>query len=173
MKTAVVLTIAILANAFGNLFLTLGMRQVPAAGTDAGSWLGHTAAHVVSNPWMIAGVVLLIVFLAAYLTALSWADLSFVLPATAPAYILSAILAQQFLNENIPPLRWGGTMLIVLGTCLVARSGTGSNGTRSGTGGNDARSGTGSNGTRSGTGGNAARSRAGENAAGGNTGARA
>ncbi len=123
MKTAAVLTVAILANSFGNVFLTMGMREInPASAPDA-SWLRHTAAHVVTNPWMIAGVLLLIVFLSAYLAALSWADLSFVLPATAPAYILSAILAHYFLNESISPLRWAGTSFIVVGTCLVAQSG--------------------------------------------------
>ena len=123
MKTAAVLTVCILANSFGNLFLTLGMRQINPTPSPGESWLAHTAGHVVSNPWMIAGVVLLIIFLASYLTALSWADLSFVLPATAPAYILSALLAQHFLHESISPLRWAGTALIVAGTCLVARSG--------------------------------------------------
>ena len=123
MKTAAVLTIAILANSFGNLFLTIGMRQMDAAVPAGESWLRHTAGHVVSNPWMIAGVILLIVFLSSYLAALSWADLSFVLPATAPAYILSALLAQHYLQETISPLRWAGTMLIVAGTFLVARSG--------------------------------------------------
>ena len=122
MKTAVVLTIAILANAAGNLLLTIGMRDFDAAAPSAGVWLAHTAGHVVSDPWMIGGVMLLIVFLSAYLTALSWADLSFVLPATAPAYILTVFLAKMFLQETVSPARWAGTVLIVLGTCLVARS---------------------------------------------------
>lgn len=123
MKTAAVLTIAILANSLGNLFLSRGMQDFrPAAAED--SWLGLAAAHVVSNPWMIAGVLLLIVFLSSYLAALSWADLSFVLPATAPAYILTALLARYFLNEAISPLRWAGTTLIVIGTCMVARTGS-------------------------------------------------
>ena len=122
MKTAAVLTIAILANSLGNLFLSKGMQAFHPAERE-GSWLGLVASHVVTNPWMIAGVLLLIVFLSSYLAALSWADLSFVLPATAPAYILTAILARYFLNETISPLRWAGTALIVIGTCLVARTG--------------------------------------------------
>lgn len=130
MKTAVVLIICILANSFGNLFLTIGMRRIDAAVPAGESWLRHTAGHVVSDPWMIAGVILLIVFLSSYLTALSWADLSFVLPATAPAYIFSALLAQHYLNEKISPLRWAGTALIVAGTVLVAHSGDKSSATK-------------------------------------------
>ena len=77
---------------------------------------------------MIGGVILLIIFLSAYMTALSWADLSFVLPATAPAYILTVFLAKVYLQETVTPARWAGTTLIIVGTCLVARSfaGTGS-----------------------------------------------
>src|SRR3990172_7506703 len=122
MKTAVVLTIAILANAVGNLLLTIGMRDFDSAAPSATAWLSHTAGHVVSDPWMIGGVILLIVFLSAYMTALSWADLSFVLPATAPAYILTVFLAKIYLEESVTPARWAGTTLIIVGTCLVARS---------------------------------------------------
>ena len=122
MKTAVALTIAILANSAGNLLLTIGMRDFDGAAPTAAAWLSRTAGHVVSDPWMIGGVILLIVFLSAYMTALSWADLSFVLPATAPAYILTVFLAKIYLGEAVTPGRWGGTALIVVGTFLVARS---------------------------------------------------
>ena len=121
MKTAVVLTIAVLANSLGNVFLSKGMQGFDARVSAAG-WLPQAARHVFTNPWMIAGVLLLIVFLSAYLTALSWADLSYVLPATAPAYILTVVLAVMFLNETISPARWAGTLLIMAGTFLVART---------------------------------------------------
>jgi len=121
MKTAVVLTIAVLANSLGNVFLSKGMQGFDADVSAAG-WLPQAARHVFTNPWMIAGVLLLIVFLSAYLTALSWADLSYVLPATAPAYILTAVLAVIFLKETISPVRWAGTLLIMAGTFLVART---------------------------------------------------
>jgi drug/metabolite transporter (DMT)-like permease len=122
MKTAVVLTVAALSNSLGNLFLSKGMESFRPPGGSAAAWLSGAAGHAVSNPWMIAGIVLLILFLASYLSALSWADLSFVLPATAPAYLLTVMLAAVFLHETISPARWAGTGLIVIGTVLVARS---------------------------------------------------
>jgi len=121
MKIIVALAVAILANSFGNLCLDKGMQQYP-DGTMGVLWVIKTGFHVVSNPWMIAGVALLLVFLAAYLTALSWADLSFVLPATAPAYLLNAGISKFFLHEQISATRWAGTILIVMGTWLVART---------------------------------------------------
>ena len=122
MRTAIVLTVAVLANSLGNVCLGKGMKQFD----DAASWSAMGFAklgfHAASNPWVVLGVGLLLIFLACYLAALSWADLSFVLPATAPAYILTAGFSKIFLNEAISPTRWAGTVLIVLGTCLVART---------------------------------------------------
>jgi uncharacterized membrane protein len=122
MRLAVVLTVAIIANCLGNLFLSQGMKQYGRSPDLGGGWLLETAHHVVTNGWLIAGVVLLIIFLSAYLTALSWADLSFVLPATAPAYLLTAGLSSVFLHEKVSFTRWVGTLLIVTGTWLVSRT---------------------------------------------------
>jgi len=122
MKTPVVLSVAVVANSVGSVCLSKGMKTFQTPDAAGAEWLLQAAAQVVSNPWVIAGVFLLIVFLACYMAALSWADLSFVLPATAPGYILTAILARIFLQEEISPLRWAGTVLIVTGTWLVART---------------------------------------------------
>ena len=122
MKTAVVLSVAVVANSVGSVCLARGMKSFPALDAAGAAWLFQAAAQVLSNPWIILGVFLLIIFLAAYMAALSWADLSFVLPATAPGYILTAILSRIFLQEDISPLRWAGTILIVAGTWLVART---------------------------------------------------
>ncbi|MGH9782891.1 MAG: EamA family transporter [Terriglobia bacterium] len=122
MKTPVVLSVAVVANSVGSVCLARGMKTFEAPEAAGAAWLLQAAAQVVSNPWIILGVFLLIIFLASYMAALSWADLSFVLPATAPGYILTAILARIFLQEEISPLRWAGTVLIVTGTWLVART---------------------------------------------------
>ena len=122
MKTPVVLSVAVVANSVGSVCLSKGMKTFLSPDATGAAWLLQAALQVVSNPWIILGVFLLIVFLACYMAALSWADLSFVLPATAPGYILTAILARIFLQEEISPLRWAGTVLIVTGTWLVART---------------------------------------------------
>ena len=116
MKTAVVIAVATLANSFANLCLSIGMKQIGPAQPMGLAWIVGTGFHVVSNGWMILGVLLLLVFLAAYLTALSWADLSFVLPATAPGYLINAGLSKIFLHESLSLSRWAGTVLIVTGT---------------------------------------------------------
>jgi len=122
MKTALVLSVAVLANSLGSVCLSKGMKDFGAQEALGAAWLPKAALHVVSDPWMILGIALLLVFLASYMAALSWSDLSFVLPATAPAYVLTALLSHLFLNEIISPARWLGTLFIVMGTGLVART---------------------------------------------------
>jgi len=122
MKTPIVLSLAVVANSAGSVCLARGMKSFPILEASGAAWLFEAAAQVLSNPWIIIGIMLLMVFLSAYMAALSWADLSFVLPATAPGYVLTAILSRIFLEEQISPLRWAGTILIVAGTWLVART---------------------------------------------------
>src|SRR5437764_7293641 len=73
------------------------------------------------NPWVAAGTLLLIGFLATYMAALSWADLTFVLPATSVSYVLIALLGQFLLGEHITTLRWLGIALVTGGVGFVAR----------------------------------------------------
>jgi len=84
--------------------------------------LAHPAALIAAifTPWIAAGIALLICFFASYLTALSWADLTFVLPATALGNVLVALIARFWLNEPISLQRWLGIVLITVGVGFVA-----------------------------------------------------
>ncbi len=84
----------------------------------ASNWRSLLTA--LGNPWIVGGIGLLILFFASYLTALSWADLTYVLPATAISYILMAALGKIFLHENVTPSRWLGVALITVGVGVVA-----------------------------------------------------
>jgi uncharacterized membrane protein len=101
----------------GDTCLSRGMTQVPAI------TLAHPGAllSAVFTPWVAAGIVLLIAFFASYLTALSWADLTFVLPATALGNVLVALLSRFWLGESISVERWMGIALITLGVGFVAQ----------------------------------------------------
>jgi drug/metabolite transporter (DMT)-like permease len=82
----------------------------------------HQPLRVVAalaNPWVLLGVVCLIGFFASYLTALSWADLSYVLPATALGYVVITLIGRYLLHENVSPLRWLGVLLISCGVGWV------------------------------------------------------
>src|SRR5690348_6403369 len=79
------------------------------------------AISAIFTPWVGTGIILLLAFFASYLAALSFADLTYVLPATSIGYILMALLARFFLHENISPFRWAGIALIALGVGFVTR----------------------------------------------------
>jgi drug/metabolite transporter (DMT)-like permease len=122
MKTAIVLIVAIISQAIGNVFLTRAMKLItsPVVGGDD---LISTVARAMTNPTLWLGTALLIVFFVLYSAALSWADLSFVLPATAFGYVLNVAAGHYFLSESVTPARWAGSVIITLGVFLVSRSG--------------------------------------------------
>ena len=101
----------------GDTCLSRGMTHLPAI------TLAHPASLLaaVFTPWIAAGIALLIGFFASYLTALSWADLTFVLPATAFGNVIVALLSRFWLNEPISLQRWAGIVLITVGVGFVAR----------------------------------------------------
>ncbi len=104
-------------GACGDVALSRGMKLVGALSLS--HWT--EAISAIFTPWVGAGIILLLGFFVSYLTALSFADLTYVLPATAVGYIVMALLAKFFLQENISAWRWGGIVLIALGVGFVTR----------------------------------------------------
>jgi drug/metabolite transporter (DMT)-like permease len=75
----------------------------------------------VSNPFFLLGLLLLIGAFLLFLTLVSKADLSYVVPVTSFSYVLIALLAVYLLKEHIPPARWCGIFCICAGVLLVSR----------------------------------------------------
>jgi len=122
LKTMIIVLIAAVLGGTGHVFLAKGMRPVGdliEAPTDR---LGGMVTRAISNPWLIFGVVLQASFFFIYLTLLSRADVSLVLPLTAVDYIVVAVLAQFMLGEIVTPIRWAGMGLIVAGVGLLSRT---------------------------------------------------
>src|SRR5947207_7213112 len=65
----------------------------------------------VLNPSVALGILLLLGFFISYTTALSWADLTYVLPASSLGYVLLALIAKFFLHEHVSTMRWFGIAL--------------------------------------------------------------
>jgi drug/metabolite transporter (DMT)-like permease len=105
-----------LTASVGDTFLSHGMSQV--GQVDARHLV--LLLRALTNPWVIAGIVLLIGFFASYMTALSWADLTFVMPATAFGYVVVALLSRFWLHEHLSLSRVAGIVLIVCAVGFVA-----------------------------------------------------
>jgi drug/metabolite transporter (DMT)-like permease len=90
---------------------------------DVGSIDVHHVTHVfhaIGNPWVILGILFLLGFMSSYMTALSFADLTFVMPATAVSYVIMTLLSIFWLHERVSVQRWAGIVFIVAGVGLVA-----------------------------------------------------
>ena len=110
-----VLATAVLCVASGDVILGFGMKQVGAISGPSQLVLA------VLNPWVALGILFLLGFFASYLTALSWADLTYVLPATSIGYVLTALFSRVFLHEHVSLTRWIGIALISLAVGSVTR----------------------------------------------------
>ena len=99
----------------GDSLLSYGMKQV---GNISIRDLPQLLLSI-SNPWVALGIVLLLGFFASYMTALSWADLTYVLPASSLGYVLLAFIAEFALHERVTLLRWLGIALVSSGVGFV------------------------------------------------------
>jgi drug/metabolite transporter (DMT)-like permease len=112
-----VLAVITLTASCGDTFLARGMKAMGPVS------LAHPAEliHAIFSPWVASGILLLIGFFASYLTALSWADLTYVLPASSLGYVIMTLLARFWLQERVSPLRWLGVVFITAGVGFVTR----------------------------------------------------
>jgi drug/metabolite transporter (DMT)-like permease len=116
MKTAVVLILAILAQVAGNILLSKGVHGIKGENLQATLW------QIAGNPLIWLGIFFLAMFFLLYTAALSWADLSFILPATSFGYVLNVACASYFLDERVSSTRWLGAIVICVGVAFVSRS---------------------------------------------------
>lgn len=112
-----VLLAVVMGSTLGDVFLSHGMKQL--GHITVSRW--HELLFAASNPSIALGTLLLIVFFSSYLTALSWADLSYIMPVTAFGNVMTALLAKFALHEQIPASRWAGILLITFGVGFIAR----------------------------------------------------
>lgn len=116
LRKYLVLLSVVVFGSIGDAFLARGMKDVGAIDV-------HHLWHVLSalaNPWVFLGILFLLAFMSSYMTALSFADLTYVLPATAIGYISMAMFGHFWLHEHVTPLRWIGVVLITIGVGVVA-----------------------------------------------------
>lgn len=107
----------VIFGSLGDVALKRGMMDIGAIAADR--WRDLLWAPL--NPWVALGIVLLIAFFASYLSALSWADLTYVLPATAMGYVMVAVAGKLLLGEHVSVARWTGILLITAGVGWVTR----------------------------------------------------
>jgi bacterial/archaeal transporter family protein len=120
MRTVLTLAMLSFCGALGDVYLAQGMQQVgvlPTLRLRALLVLGRTMAR---NGAVRLALLCMIANFVTFLLALSWAEVSFMVPATALHFVLATLGAKWLLHEHISRLRWCGTILVGLGVALLA-----------------------------------------------------
>jgi drug/metabolite transporter (DMT)-like permease len=120
-KTLVVVFLMVMSGSVGNVFLKRGMDRIGAVELAPAS-LAHAFWQTVASATIWLGIAFLLTFFLLYLLVLSWADYSYVMPASAFGYAIVVFLGVAVLGESVSMRRWLGVALICIGVMLVGRT---------------------------------------------------
>jgi uncharacterized membrane protein len=120
-KTLIMVLAMVICANVGDLMLKRGMSQVGAVQVSLAG-VSHAFRLTMQNGAIWIGIFFLLGFMLSYMTVLSWADYSYVMPAGAFGYALLTLLAVLFLHESVSQRRWIGVVLICVGVLLVGQT---------------------------------------------------
>jgi uncharacterized membrane protein len=109
------LFLVIFLKPLSNVVFAFGLKSAP----EVLSIQPWAYMRSIAEPMVALGTALQIFWLLSRMALLSRADLSFVLPATAGGYAISAVFGKFFLAEQVTPKHWMGIVLICLGSGFV------------------------------------------------------
>jgi drug/metabolite transporter (DMT)-like permease len=121
-KIYFLLVLMVILGPLGNVLLGKGMKRIGATVSWNPTDLAHLLTQLSGSGFIWLGIGCLIAFFAAYMLVLSWADYSYVQPASAVAYAMVALLGHFLLGEVLTPVRWTGVLIICLGVLVVGHT---------------------------------------------------
>ena len=122
LKTIPLILISIILGPLGNVFLGKAMKSVGSVSSASILDLVPIASRVLMSGYIWLGILCLLVFFTVHMLLLTWADYSYVQPATSLSYVSITVLSYLLLGEVISPLRWLGVTVICFGVFLVGRT---------------------------------------------------
>jgi drug/metabolite transporter (DMT)-like permease len=122
LKTYVFLLAMVIAGPAGDVLLSKGMRHIAARTDWTAAATVDAAGRVFSSGTIWLGLACLIAYVVAQMVVLSWADYSYVQPASAGSYGVVALLGYFLLRDKISFTRWIGVLVICLGVFIVGRT---------------------------------------------------
>jgi drug/metabolite transporter (DMT)-like permease len=121
-KTFLFLALMVLFNSAGDTLLSRGMKEVGEIRFGAPVLVWHELLRILGTGSIWLGIASLLSFFVCYLLLLSWADFSFVMPATASVFVVVPLLGAFLLHEHVSATRWVGVAIICIGVALVSRT---------------------------------------------------
>lgn len=122
LKTFSLILVMVCFGPLGDVLLSKGMKDIGKISGLSPSELARMFVLVFTSPMIWLGIGCLLGFFLAYTLVLSWADYSFVQPASSFAYGIVALLGHFVLGEKISPLRWAGILVICCGVLIVGHT---------------------------------------------------
>ena len=122
LKTYLLILLMVIFGPLGNVLLGKGMKSIGAVNLSTFAGAFDVLSRVLASGTIWLGIGSLISFFVAYMLVLSWADYSYVQPASSVAYAVVALLAHYMLREVVSPLRWLGVLIICLGVVVVGHT---------------------------------------------------
>ena len=121
-KVYLLIMLMVILGPLGNVLLGKGMKHIGATSAWNQAGLLHFLTQLSGSGVIWLGLLCLIAFFAAYMLVLSWADYSYVQPASAVAYAMVALLGHFLLGEAVTPVRWAGVLVICMGVLVVGHT---------------------------------------------------
>ncbi len=128
-KILTILIIALILEAVGVVLLSSGLKEVDRNllkaiedGKVSTSLIPKTLYSFrlgIADWRVVLGVVFEAVFFGALMYLLSQRDVSVVWPLTSLGLVVTTFSARYYLHEEVPPLRWIGVVLILVGAGLI------------------------------------------------------
>jgi uncharacterized membrane protein len=120
-KTLFTVLLMVACANVGDLLLKRGMTQIGAVHISVDG-LRHALLSTVQNGTIWLAILFLLGFTLCYMSAVSWADYSYVMPAGAFGYATQTLLAILVLHEAVTLKRWIGVFVICIGVLLVGQT---------------------------------------------------
>ena len=121
-RTWCVIAAIVLSSTAGDVLLSRAMRRIGDVGELWRRERLRVIKTIVTNSSFLLALLFMAVSFFALLTALSWADVSLVVPAsTSLCYITNAFGASLFLRERVDRRRWVSAVLVCAGVAILAR----------------------------------------------------
>jgi transporter family protein len=117
-KTWLAIMILSLADSAGDLLLASGMKKIGKIERISIKEALQITYKIITNSFILSGIACQGIAFFMFITVLSWADISFVRPATALTYLFSMIGAKLILRETFSREKLIGITLIGIGIVL-------------------------------------------------------
>ncbi len=112
--------VMVMGDSAGDIFMAKGMKQIGKVSLGSLQKILKLVQSIFTSPLILMGIACYAIAFSTFLSLLSWADVSFIRPATAIGYLVSLLGARYFLKEKITPGRLLGVIIITMGVGIIS-----------------------------------------------------